>query len=376
MTDWWREFEANASRIDALFKRRDEWNLPDWMHEHLGAVHPALMWEYGPAVKQPGHRLVITPEVRKDLRLLVRQLLALAPELHGWEFYEYRLVEPFDEAMQTVEGRTGIDLRDVSVEARRGDFGCIDLRFISPRFDPEDAESHERSDALQAVFIAAESLLGEETLDRWIGTVDLAAEPASRGPDLVPLRQLRETVDALITDIQDSLPHRPWHEADLGQGWTCLQLEPEEADEYAGQADLFVGVTVYPNMIRNVLSSTPFDSVRWSRFGERFCYLKIDGLEGLAGSSFEDRGGIEDAVNDLLRTEKLGSAIGGGTGRRYSYIELAVMDVDAAWPMMRDVLRAGCLPIRTWLLFHDDDYAAEWRGLYEATPEPPLPEFE
>ena len=327
MTDWWQAFSQNALRIEALFKRRDEWDLPAWMHEHLCAVHPDLMWEFGPAVRQPGHRLVITPEVRRDLRPLVRQLLALAPDLPGWEFYEYRLAEPFDVAMQTVEDRTGIDIRDVSVEARRGDFRRIDLKFISPRFDPKHAESYERSDAFQAAFIAIESLLGEETLDRWIGEVDLAAEPAAGGPDAIPLTQLHETVDGLISDIRESLPDRPWHAADLEQGWTCFELEPEEAEDYVEQSDLFVEVTVYPDMIQNALSSKPFDSIRWSRFGERFCYLKIDGLEGLAESSFEDRGDIEDAVNDLLRAEHLGCSIGGGTGRRYSYIELVLADV-------------------------------------------------
>jgi hypothetical protein len=28
-------------------------------------------------------------------------------------------------------------------------------------------------------------------------------------------------------------------------------------------------------------------------------------------------------------------------------------------------------PLRSWLLFHDDDYAAEWIGIYAHTPAPP-----
>ena len=38
---------------------------------------------------------------------------------------------------------------------------------------------------------------------------------------------------------------------------------------------------------------------------------------------------------------------------------------------IRDRLRSGRIPLRTWILFFDDDLAAEWVGVYEETP-PPL----
>jgi len=56
------------------------------------------MWEYGPAVRTKGHRLVITPESRKDFRQLVRTILDRAPDLPGWEFYPYRLAEDLEQA--------------------------------------------------------------------------------------------------------------------------------------------------------------------------------------------------------------------------------------------------------------------------------------
>ena len=55
---WWRSFQAKASDIAALFHRRAEWDLPRWMDDTLGAVHPRIMWEYGPGVRQRGHRLL------------------------------------------------------------------------------------------------------------------------------------------------------------------------------------------------------------------------------------------------------------------------------------------------------------------------------
>jgi hypothetical protein len=77
-----------------------------------------------------------------------------------------------------------------------------------------------------------------------------------------------------------------------------------------------------------------------------------------------------------LRPGELGSTVGGGTGLRYSYIELALTDVEQAWEQIGNILRAGHLPERTWLLFHDSDVRFQWRGLYDETPEPPMAPFE
>src|SRR5215471_16617810 len=104
---WWDAFREQAPRIDACFRNGDEFNIPEWMDEHLGGIHPDLMGEFGPALKTAGHRLVITPENRRELRPLVREILSSAPSLAGWEFYEYRLPEEFERAAATVEGRTG-----------------------------------------------------------------------------------------------------------------------------------------------------------------------------------------------------------------------------------------------------------------------------
>ena len=84
---WWDEFSRNAERLEGLFQHVEDWDLPDWMHRHLQGIQPELMWEYGPAVKVRGHRLVITPETNSELRPLAEAIVARAPQLKGWEFY-------------------------------------------------------------------------------------------------------------------------------------------------------------------------------------------------------------------------------------------------------------------------------------------------
>jgi hypothetical protein len=99
--------------------------------------------------------------------------------------------------------------------------------------------------------------------------------------------------------------------------------------------------------------------------------LKIDGSEGLDEDGFLDRSSMEDALNEVLIPARAGCVIGGGTGAQYSYIDLALTDVESAIPLICSRLRAGKIPRRTWLLFFDGALAREWIGVYGDTPAPP-----
>ena len=77
---WWLAFEAKASDIDALFERKQQWDLATWMQQNLQAIDSRLMWEFGPGLTD-GHRLVITPEAARELRPFVDTLLERAPRL-------------------------------------------------------------------------------------------------------------------------------------------------------------------------------------------------------------------------------------------------------------------------------------------------------
>lgn len=241
----------------------------------------------------------------------------------------------------------------------------IDLKYYFP------SDNFDEQEAAGIAFVATESLVGEEVLDRWIGGIEV--EKAMDAESLLPLDELLAAVNSLIGEIRATLPEKPWHQTDLENAmWSSLTCGREAADDYAEQDDLIVAITVMPVMVQNALSNVLFDSQRYSRFGELFCYLKIDGSSGLEHSDFADRSEIEEAINAALRPAGLGSVVGGGTGLRYSYIELALTNVEAAWQSMSVVLSNGRLPKWTWLLFHDAELAAQWYGLYDDTPDPPM----
>jgi hypothetical protein len=363
---WWRAFQAKTTDLDALFHRKSDWDLPRWMHDHLGAVDPRLMWEYGQAVRQSGHRLVITPEQRKWLRPLLRTVLERAPKIAGWEFYPHRLPEDVPMTIQMVEARVGVNITGAVVAANVAPGRKIDLAFAFPQQPHlDEATAH------QAAFVATETLMGEHVLDTWIGGIGLIeGKPANRP---LPMDRAQATVGALIQSIQEQLPPKKLHDIGVGEDWANCQLEPEQADDYVGRQDLIVASTQSVDLFRAAHSSMIFTSSCHSRFGELFCYLKIDGSDVPREHFVEFRSNIEDALNPLLVQAAVGCCIGGGSGIRYSYLDLALTDLNQAIPILRQVLATRRVPLRSWLLFFDDELAQEWVGIYAQTPEPPLP---
>jgi hypothetical protein len=378
MDAWWRAFRLKAGQIREHFSGKSDWDLAGWMGETLGAVDERLMWEFGPAVAGQGHRLVITPEAEHWLRPLVDTLLETAPPIPEWEFYAYRLPDPPETVVDNVRARTGGDVSQATVAAQLQGSGRIDLTFTLPNCrDSLDV------DARTAAFVAAEELLGEELVDLWIGEIQVSP-PKRRGllstlrrggadgnsKSNLPLAELPLAVGRLVASLRSSLPARPCFEFIHDTPWSSFTFQPQERDDYDGRDDLLVAISGRSDVLQAAHSASLFHSRCFSRHGETFCYLKIDGVEGLEHSRFADRAEIEDALNEVLIPARAGCAIGGGTGLRYSYIDLALTSVSQARPLLREVLLSGGIPRRTWLLFFDATLAREWTGIHDDAPPP------
>jgi hypothetical protein len=372
---WWRAFEAAAPRLDAFFRRREAWDLVPWMREHLGAVDHRIMWEFGPATRATdGHRLVLTPEADHHLRPLVEVVLSRAPEVAGWEFHGHRLAEPLSVALRTVGERTSVDLATWTARADISDEGLVDVTFAPPSPMPTTPA------AQSAALLFVEALVGEEAMNVWIGEVTVE-ERASEGGSLT---ELSEHLTFLFEARRALIPHQPFWQRTADASWTLLRLAPKTnataalekqdkdgASDYPGQTDMLVAKTLDFALWRAQHGRRPFHSRRFSRSGETMATLKIDGSEGLPADGLADKAAIEDAITAALEPRGLGCQIGGGTGLRYSYVDLALTDVAAAMEALRPVLRQGKLPKRTWLQFFDAELAGEWLPLWEDTPPPP-----
>ncbi|MBW3596084.1 MAG: hypothetical protein KY475_02285 [Planctomycetes bacterium] len=376
---WWSEFSGKTDEIDNLFHGQADWDLAEWMQQHLQAIDESLMWEFGPAVRGEGHRLVITPEAQRYLRPLTGAVLSKAPHIDGWEFYGYRLPESEEMALQSVEGRTGGDIAGAMVQAEIGESGRVDLLFCLPHCtDPDNEEQ------LSHAFIGAESLLGEQVLDQWIGVIEI--EPLSKGgllsklrrkrqkadpAKLVALGQLRSRVESLVSQLVEQLPAAPCHAFVQDAAWTGYELQSVEADDYPRREDLLVAITARPDVFEASGGGAAFFSACYSRCDEKFCYVKLDRSDADDGEKYLDRAPLEDAINERLASAKLGCVIGGGTGVRYSYSDLALTDLQRGVAAVRETLRERNVPLRTWIRFFDDELAAEWVGIHGDAPPPP-----
>jgi hypothetical protein len=370
--DWWQTFSQHQADISRTFRQRQsDFDVARWMQDHLQVIDDRLCWEFGPGTSGSGHRLVITPESEHWLRPLVRTVLERAPELSGWEFFSYRLPEEVEQAIATVEGRVGLDVTGAVVEARIGECRKVDICFHFPaELQADDQE------ARCAAFVATESLVGEEILDHWIGCIDVGPPAVRRGkPDcrLLSLDRVGPTVDALIGSLVEQLPSDPTWKYIENANWSGVELHPNEGEsDYCARDDLFVAISGRLDVFEASHGGGIFTSACHSRCGETFCYLKIDGAQGLEHSQFHDRAEIEEAINAALVQQEAGCAFGGGTGLRYSYIDLALTDLARGLEILRRVLLAGGIPKRTWIQFFDDELAHEWIGIHADAPEPPM----
>ena len=199
-------------------------------------------------------------------------------------------------------------------------------------------------------------------------------EAVAQAPQPLPPGAVRRAFMMLAAAQRANIPTQPFLDRLGSLSWTEVDLKPRKADDYLHRYDLLAAVTCAPDMWRNAHSGDLFWSGRFSRSGELFCYLKMDRGGPIRRVAVGDRIKAEDALNAALRPGRLGCVIGGGSGRRYDYIDFALIDVRAAAGVIRGVLQqSGLETRRAWIQFFDHTLGAEWIGMQSDSPEPPLP---
>lgn len=355
---FWQAIGAHTAELEGF--RNQGWSAGAWLAERLSAVDPGLGWELGP--DEGGQWLVITPAARRHLTPLVELMLARAPMIPGWRFLGHRPPLPLAGAATIVEAGAARSLDGWRCEVVRGDHHMLEVRCGVPGCQgPTDVA------AQRAALLATEALLGGELHDRWTGAVR-ALDPAEL-TDAHPLEVLAERFQFERQRLLASLPRAPLTRDQAP--WTLHRFNPRQRRDYHGRRDLLVGASMLPALWRCAHGGITFASERFSRVGEIFGYIKFDADEGFGDGGFEDRSEVEDALDLALDEARLGCVIGGGSGLRYGYVDLALLDVEAGFEVVGRVLREGRAPRRSWLLFFDDDLTDEWLGVWPQTPPPP-----
>jgi hypothetical protein len=383
MDRWWSAFSQRREQLDGAFDKKtrsNEFDVEEFTVSHLKAIDESLFWEYGPALRTKGHRLVITPEGEQHLLPMLRMLLRRAPKLDGWEFYSGRLPESAKVALPVAEQISRFKASDLRAQVSLGKFRRVDLLFhiSNAKQDADGARNY--------AFRATEQLLGEEVLNRWLGVVDLAPPPnllerfKKRTLGLVDPDRLKPTVEALLAASRDQLPQTPARIAAQRENpddvmWSSFELKPLRRADYPETQDLFCAATPERELCEAALSDPLFYSGRFTRSGETFSYLKIDHRPDEQGHqvihSADTRVQVEQTINAILGEHRVGCTWGGGMGYNYAYFFVALTDVKRSIGALREIAKNLRLNRRSWLLFFDAELRDEWVGLGLGTPAPP-----
>lgn len=365
---FWDAFTQRLPQIEACLRGEADWDLTAWMDEQVAAIHRRLRWEFSGGLDAAGSGvlLVITPESAHHLRPLSDSVIRRAPQLPGWTFREYRPSRPPEQIPHLVRDRTGHNMGSSTVQVRLGDERRVDFIVQSMLALKDEAA------ALEAARAAVDYLVGGDVVQRWVGHIDVAEMSHAIGDSFVPLVRVPSQVLTLITGVLENLPDRPYVKMPPLAKVEWKRHAPKY-DDFAAQDDAMFGTTVVPE-VREATAKPGFYSVRYSRQGETFCYLKLDASDAYdLDERYKRKKHIEAAIDSQLRDDGIGAVVGAATGRRYLYFDLAVLDVVRTLEAVRRRLLAlEMLPVRSWLLFYDADLAAEYIGLRSATPPPPL----
>ncbi len=366
MNNWWIAFYQGRIKLGEELITGAADFLNEFMREHLQSKVLDIAWELGFDQATKKYQLVLTPEDDLYLRPMVESLISRAPRLKNWSFFSYRQPINYSQSLVAVRLKSGESLLKIHFSGKPASENNIEISFYYPGIKTDEPLYNL---VVNQAFFMLEALLGEEILDKWIGVIEVLELPEN-DQALLPLSDLKVYVDTQMVLIKNELPENPYYTFSEDSDWMLYELDPSEAEDYPRQQDLYIARTMNPDLWTNVQNGHPFYSENYSRLGEIFCYLKMDGNFSDEESFFELKTEIENQLNQALLDAGYGSVIGSGTGYRYQYIDLALYNFEAAVPLIQALTSALGTPRSTWLLFFDSTLEHEWIGMFENTPPP------
>lgn len=192
LADFWRWWQSEGAEgfAHAIGSGGKFGKLPDRITERVTAIHPDLVWELAPGqVSQ--HALCVSAGGDWRARPTAERWLKSAPPPDGvWEYISARRADPdVAEHSLTFAGTEVLvgDMRlrlDIDEGRQLINVGCFHPRF--PEL-PDGARE-------QLKFLVLDWTLGEDEVERWVGTIEALEETPADG---LPLDALPEAVRAL-----------------------------------------------------------------------------------------------------------------------------------------------------------------------------------
>ena len=323
------------------------------------------------------HRLFIAPARESGGALLAEEFVKRAAPRSTFSAVRFRPEVGVAAALGEVRERYGMDLEGARARLGFSRGHLLEAVVYAPGVSHAGDES-----AADAAELLVARLLGEALFHDFVGAVDVA--PLPRGGSLrvvrdsatpadasLPLADVLPAAEAAIRGLYNELPEAPYHRFCERADWTMLELSPEMADDYGAMDDLALVSTMIPEATKCQLQGAPFSSVRFSKHGERFAYLKVDAVDRTVDGRHELRLALEDALNHVLVPGGVGCVVAAGLGARYVYLDLALSHLDHGVRVACERVRRVAPDATGWVLFHEMGWEDEWLAIGDHGPPPP-----
>ena len=150
---FWSWFLANVEMLKDLYENRRLDELAQEMNREIDRIEPQLAWEMGPGIHGP-YLLTISSEGNTRLREIADQMIKLAPNLSGWEFYSSRPGRPAPKTVRLPESGETFETTDWEfVPVENSEKGRLDLVVVG-----DQLASSDRDPALRAVSLYLDQL--------------------------------------------------------------------------------------------------------------------------------------------------------------------------------------------------------------------------
>ncbi len=332
--------EESGAAIREAFDRSEPEEAAPAVQRAVGILGPELAWRLCPGRGEGRLGLALSAEGNRHLRLLTGWAIAQEDEAGGLDLFPSKPASPIDgDWVLGIQGHR-LDAEEFRATAQIDPaHGAVDVRLHHPGFN--DCDERTRS---WAALLWLDEALGEDLVMRGIGTVETATEPA--GEDAVDAGQLVARVRALIQEAGGNPDQGP------NQAHHMVRIPEESAREGQFRADARFGTTRFTPVLGLWLDEDTEDPLVDYGAGYAAVGFPLDRLE--EGRAADQRGEIEDAIDEALTARRAGWVLGGMFGPHRAYIDILAVDAERAEDAVRAALAASPRVAEAELIFLAD----------------------
>lgn len=342
---FWEWFTASADRFYATIEDKKCADLQPETSDAVDRWLPGLAWVFGPGENKTGHSLTLSGEGILAKQFVAEYWLSQAPKLKGWTFYASR---------QPSDSFDGITLH---LEKDHETFKPIEF-WIFPYVNQESEKIDisvwhpsikrlpERA-RFMALFLMLDELLGEHGTQNWIGEIKFSEDQLKKS---VPIAELHD----LIAEVEQE---HGWNKHPPTETYSSYHLKEQESEWL--RSDTVAGSSRFFRLLGDYFDEQGPCEHPLPDLGIDFVFIAIPTQHFPKGSEVSGRGEIEDDLITALEAEASGISLGGATGFKNCYIDLALYDGDRSLDIIKTVLRKHRVPKQSKIHFFTSDRAKE-----------------